>query len=142
MQKGRILAIDYGNSTVGLAVSDPDRLMAFGRGSHKGLNEVDLLDKIKDLVVTDKITTVVLGLPLSADGSDTKQTLRIREFGSKLKDKISELPVEIKFLDESFSTFEANQILQKIGVKSADRKQTEDEMAAIVLVHRYIDYKP
>lgn len=142
MQKGRILAIDYGNSTVGIAVSDPDRLMAFGRGSHKGLSEVELLDKIKDLVVADNVVTVVLGLPLSSDGSDTRQTLRIRAFGSSLKEKLSELPVEIEFLDESFSTFEANQILQKIGVKSADRKQTEDEMAAIVLVHRYIDYKP
>jgi putative Holliday junction resolvase len=142
MVKGKVLAIDYGNSKVGFAVSDKDRLMAFGRGVARNLSQEDLLTKIKKMVEEESVDTLVFGLPLDINGNETEQTMRIRNFADQLKDFCSSKFVKLDFLDESFSTFEANQLLQKMGITGDQKKQTEDEMAAIVLVHRYIDYKP
>ncbi len=141
MNKGRVLAVDYGGAKVGLAVSDKDRQMAFGRGVLRGLAIEAVLDVLVDLVSAEQVVQVVVGLPLAIDGQETQQTLRIREFGKRLAERLGN-DVVLDYIDESFSTFEANEILTKIGVDAEQRRATEDEMAAIVLLQRYIDFKP
>lgn len=140
MNKGRVLAVDYGGAKVGLAVSDQDRQMAFGRGVLRGLAIEAVLDVLVDLVSAEQVVQVVVGLPLAIDGQETQQTLRIREFGKRLAERLGN-DVVLDYIDESFSTFEANEILTKIGVDAEQRRATEDEMAAIVLLQRYIDFK-
>jgi len=148
MDKGRILAIDYGQKSIGLAVSDTARLMAFGRGVLRNIPGEEaftqVLLKLVNLMKVEDISLVLIGLPLGPNQEETVQTAKIRLFSEKLRGfmKISELDIPIEFIDESFSSYEANKILSGIGVKSVDQKKTEDEMAAIVLIHRYIDFKP
>lgn len=148
MNKGRILAIDYGQKSIGLAVSDEGRQMAFGRGVLKNVSgEIGLqqvLLKIVNMCRLEGITMILIGLPMGVNNQETVQTERIRLFAKELADSLvlAELNWPIEFIDESFSSFEANGILTKIGVKGKDKKKTEDEMAAIILIHRYIDFKP
>lgn len=144
MDKGKVLAIDYGQKSIGLAVSDQQRTMAFGRGVLKNIDKNKVLAKISDLIEQEQIKVILIGLPQGPNGEETKQTALIRDFATTLKIYLDtqKLAIIMNFMDESFSSFEANKILTEIGVKSHDRKKTEDEMAAIVLIHRYIDFRP
>jgi putative pre-16S rRNA nuclease len=144
MTKGKILAIDYGGAAIGLAVSDIDRQMAFGRGVLRKMTLEQIFQKIMELVEDESIVLILIGLPLGKEGEETKQTEKIRAFAEKMSNFLTEngLNIDIDYIDESFSTFEAGNILKELGVKGRDRKTTEDEMAAIILVHRYIDFRP
>ncbi len=144
MMKGKVLAIDYGQKSIGLAVSDADRMMAFGRGVLRNIDRDGTLKSVLLMIDSEDISEVVIGLPLGKNGEETVQTKIIRDFADELSVQMRESKIEIPvtFLDESFSSFEANNILMKLGVKSEDRKKTEDEMAAIVLIHRFIDFRP
>lgn len=144
MAKGKILAIDYGSAKVGLAVSDADRQMAFGRGILREVNKERLIERIIKLIIDEGVIEIIIGLPMGENDQETDQTRKIRDFGSMIGKSAAEKGLElvINYVDESFSTFEANQRLQQMGVKMADRKATEDEMVAIILLQRYIDFRP
>ncbi len=136
-QPGKILAIDYGASTVGLAVSDHGQQMVFGRGVmdfKKGQEQ--LLVQIGQLCDAEKAVAVVVGLPLGEEGQETEQTKRIRTFAERLEPKLGGVPVF--FQDESFSSFEAGNFLADMNIKGSNRKQYEDELAAILILKRYL----
>lgn len=139
---GKILAIDYGSASIGLAVSDESRIMAFSRGVLRKLTKEEAISKVVALVNDEHIKLVILGLPMSAEGGETPQTSKIREFGDKLAQELSKLDVPLEYVDESFSSFEAQKMLENLNVKALDRKKTEDELAAVVLIRRYIDFRP
>ncbi len=143
MENQKILAVDYGSSKIGLAVSDRDRTMAFGRGVLRPKSRDEAFLSIKQLILDDNIGKIVFGLPLSSDGNDTKQSLNIRDFANQLTQFLSNNGVEIllDFIDESFSTFEAGNILRDLQVGYKKKKETEDELSAIILLNRYIDFK-
>ncbi len=144
MEKGRIMAVDYGTAKIGLAVTDPDRIMAFGRGLFRKLSDQQAIEKIWQFVISEEIVKVVIGLPMGRNDQETVQTRKIRNFADKLTEKaVTEChSLEIDFIDESFSTFEAGRVLQEIGATAEQKKATEDELAAIILLHRYIDFRP
>ncbi|MCC6643803.1 Holliday junction resolvase RuvX [Candidatus Peregrinibacteria bacterium] len=140
--QGKILAIDYGMAAIGLAVSDVGRLMAFSRGVLKDKQRGQAKELILNLIDSEQVKLVILGIPLAADGQETAQTAKIRLFGEDLRDDLESRGVVLEYVDESFSTFEANKMLKELGVKPNERKNTEDELAAVVLIHRYIDFRP
>jgi len=136
--KGKILAIDFGSRTVGLAVSDEDRSMVFGRGvirDYKSL--IGLFGKIMEFCLKEKIVGIVMGVPSGKDGEETAQTERIRGIGGKLDEFLGDIPVEYE--DESFTSFEADDYLANIrGVRGTDRKPMEDELAAVIILKRFL----
>lgn len=138
------MAIDYGSAKIGLAVTDPGRLMAFGRGVLRAKSLDKALEAIWKMIEEERVVQVVIGLPLGSDGEDTSQTAKIRQFGSELARLAAAngYSLEIDFIDESFSTFEAGRVLREIGATAEQKKDTEDEIAAIILLHRYIDFRP
>jgi putative Holliday junction resolvase len=144
MPKGKILAIDYGTASIGLAVSDSDRQMAFGRGVLKNKAKNEVFNKISELVKNEPVELVLIGLPMGKSGEETPQTAGIRRFKEELAQfmQLKGLKPVIEFADESFTTYEANEMLKKLGVEPRNRKSTEDEMSAIILIHRYIDFRP
>src|SRR5579883_1218682 len=104
--KGKILAIDYGTTKIGLAVSDDARLLAFGRGifdRSQGFNK--LAKEIQQLCEAENISEFVLGLPLDEQGEESDSAKKVRNFAKKLglyfPDK------KLHFIDESFSSFQA-----------------------------------
>lgn len=144
MKKGKVMAIDYGGAKVGLAVSDGDRQMAFGRGVLRDHSKEKLVGEILKIVENEGLNQVVIGLPLGPNGEETDQTQRIRDFGLLISEIAvkCDVTISIDYIDESFSTFEANQRMREMGLDLAQRKATEDEMAAIILLQRYIDFRP
>jgi len=141
---GKILAIDWGEKSVGFAVCDEGQNMTFGRGVMKGSTLPKIFLFVLELVKLEKIVKIIVGLPLSQDGEDTAQTQKIRrimdELSQYLRESQFQVQVPLEFVDESFSSHQAQKILLEVGIPSLKHKQTEDEMAAIVILQRYIDF--
>jgi len=138
LQNGKILAIDYGSSTIGLAVSDEKQQMAFGRGVIKrkiGFEKV--AGFIRELCHKEGVVKIVIGLPMSEEGNETVQTSHIRKFAHKLGSNIRDIP--ILFFDESFTSFEADRFLASLKVKASKRKQFEDELAAVFILEHFLE---
>ena len=135
---GKILAIDYGTKNLGLAVSDSGRKMAIGRGIFdRKLGFEKLVKHIGKLCADENVTEILLGLPLGNEGEETVQTRRIRNFAEKLGLYVT--GVKMSFIDESFTSFEARQFLDQIGVKTHLHRQSEDEVAALLILNRYLE---
>jgi putative holliday junction resolvase len=138
-QKGKILALDFGRSAVGMAVSDEDRQMVFGRGVIRDYKSLaNLFAEISKFCLDEKVSEIVMGVPIGGDGEDTPQTEKIRSIGEKLEKYLGNIPVN--FEDESFTTYEADEFLSLKGVKGSRRKETEDEIAATIILKRYLDF--
>ena len=135
--KGKILAIDFGKSKVGLAISDEDRKFAFRRGIIKDFKSLErLFEQIKRLCESEKVNLVILGLPLAINGSSTIQSSRIRKIGESLSAFLDKVKVE--FVDESFSSHQANELIKSMnGAVSQD----DDDFAAYIILGKYLSDK-
>jgi putative Holliday junction resolvase len=134
---GKVLALDYGKRFLGVAVSDEGKLMAFGRGfldRKKGLSFI--LKQLMSLCQQEGVEKIVMGLPFDPHGEDTEQTRQIRIFSRKVSDFLN---IPIVFQDESFSSFQAGRILAEHHVKGKDHKKNEDELAAILILEKYLN---
>ncbi len=129
----KILAIDYGTTKIGLAVSDDAALLAFGRGildRSKGFDYI--VHKIKDLCEKEQVKELVFGLPLNVEGEEGLSAKKIRNFAKKLELYLPGKPM--RFVDESFSSFEAKNLQRLTG-----RRGHDDEVAATIILQRYLD---
>lgn len=140
MNPGRILAIDYGERRVGIAVSDPMRVIASGLTTLRIKNENEAIQKIKQLVAEYDIVQIVLGNPLDKEGNEGLKTKKVRTFAEKLQKQIS---IEIVFLDERMSTVTAQQwLIESESKKKRRTKEKIDELAAVVILRHYLDSTP
>ena len=133
MIQGRVLAIDYGEVRVGIALSDPLRILATPFVVLK--NDGNLLENIKKIIIEKQVSQIVLGLPINLKGKDSKKTEEIREFYRKLKDYMS-LPIEL--VDERFTTYEANAELKKMGYSVKESRKVIDKIAASLILKSYL----
>lgn len=131
MQEEVLLGIDYGEKNTGLA---------FGRaGAVSPLTVLDsrdegqLLAQIGRFVVENKITKIIMGLPLTLDGKETSQSIKVRRFTKVLKIKLKK-PVE--FISEFGTTKESIQRAIRSGI-SQKRRQTNDHLSAALILKRY-----
>ncbi len=136
---GKILGVDYGSSSIGLAVCDESRQFVFGRGVVKltpkhGLKPV--LNKIKEIVDSEHISQILIGLPFSGEGSETAQTSKIRQFGQHVQTFLPDL--QIIFGDESFSSFEADNLLADSNLDFTTKKTMQHELAAGIIIKKYL----
>jgi putative Holliday junction resolvase len=132
---GKILAIDYGTTKIGLAVSDDARLLAFGRGvfdRKKGFPS--LVTKLQEICNKEYVTELLFGLPLDENSEEGDSTKKVRNFAKKLGLYFADR--KISFTDESFSSFEA-----KNQLRAAGRGGHDDEAAAVIILQRYLDRK-
>ncbi len=133
MIQGRVLAIDYGEVRVGIALSDPLRILATPFVVLK--NDGNLLENIKKIIIEKQVSQIVLGLPINLKGKDSKKTEEIREFYRNLKDYMS-LPIEL--VDERFTTYEANAELKKMGYSVKESRKVIDKIAASLILKSYL----
>jgi putative transcription antitermination factor YqgF len=135
--KGKILAVDFGWQYVGLAVTDADRTVVFGKGVIKDYGSLaKLFVKIAEFCAKEQIVQVVMGVPTAEDGKNTEQSEKMINIGKKLEAALKDIPVS--FEDESFTSYEADRFLRSIKVKNSEKKDTEDEIAAILILKRYL----
>ena len=135
----RILGLDYGSKTVGVAVSDPLGITAQGVSTiwRKQENKLrQTLAQIEKLVEDYQVERIVLGYPKNMNNTVGERALKSLEF-KKMLERRTGLPVVM--WDERLTTVEANRTLMESGVRRENRKQYLDELAAIFILQGYLD---
>jgi putative Holliday junction resolvase len=132
---GRILAVDYGNKRTGLAVTDPLRIIASPLAT---VDSQQVVDWIINYTKSESVDRVIVGLPLSMDGSKTDATDAAHHFIRRLRNLFPELPVEA--VDEQYTSKMAEQALREMGLKKKEREKKEhiDQLAAVFILRRYL----
>ena len=142
----RILGLDVGDRTVGVAVSDPLGIIATGVTTIERVGIRKDTGKVIDYIREYNCSLVVMGLPLNLDDSDSVQTEKVRAFREMLENKLRSLgplsKVKVVWQDERYSTAEAEEVLIDAGMSREDRKKIIDRQAAIVILQRYLDSMP
>ena len=133
---GRLLAIDYGNKRVGLAISDPMQIIAKPFKTITYSDNKNLLCQIKIIVSNKKIEKIILGLPLNMKGDKSNQTSLVIEFSNSLKEYI-DIPIIMQ--DERLSSVSAKKSLIIQEVKTGYNKARIDETAAAIFLQQYLD---
>ena len=134
----RILGLDYGSKTVGVAVCDPLGITAQGVETITRKDEGKLrrtLARIEALIAEYEVETIVLGDPLNMDDSVGERARKTEEFRDMLVRRTG-LPVIL--WDERLTTIQANEILMESGVRREDRKQVIDKIAATLILQSYL----
>ena len=131
----RVLALDPGTVRIGVAVSDPLGITAQPHASLDATDS-DLMDRIADLVAELDVEQVVVGLPVSLDGSEGAAAEKAREFATAVGEAVD---VEIVLVDERFSSVTAEKVLLESGARRAERRQARDRVAAAVFLQAYLD---
>lgn len=133
----RIMGLDVGNKTIGVALSDPLGWTAQGleviRRDSSGEQE---LDRLEQLVRDYGVESVVVGLPRNMNGTLGEQGQKVLAFAEKVG-RVLGLPVET--WDERLSTVTAEKILLAADVSRSKRKKVIDKMAAVVILQSYLD---
>ena len=137
----RIIGLDVGDKTIGVAVSDPLFITAQGVTTIERIGARKDCDKIIEYIRQYKAETVVCGLPLMLDGTDSPQTEKVREFAKLLgnKMKANSLKTKLEFMDERFTTKMAEDVMMQTGMKRKERKEFVDKQAAMIILQSYMD---
>lgn len=132
----RILAIDYGTVRIGVAVSDPLRIIAQALETYP--NNRQFILQIAELIPEYNIGLVVVGMPLNLKGREEKKALEVRAFIEILE---RELAVPIMTWDERFTSTMAKNSLIEIGVKKKKRQEKSriDQIAAALILQSFLD---
>ncbi len=132
----RHLGIDYGTKRTGLAISDETGLLA--RPYELLDTHSDLIEKIAEIVRSEEIGMVVLGMPYDLRGEETDITRLVREFLTKLRDA---LPCPVEEHDEAMSSQRAVRKMVDAGVRKTKRRKkgTTDTWAAAIILQEYLD---
>lgn len=136
MPRTRLLGVDTGAVRVGLAVCDPDRIIASPLATYERRDESRDAEYFRRVVADEKIGGLVVGLPVRADGTDGPKAIEARAFGAWLA-RVTGLPVW--YQDERFSTVEAEGHLWRAGLTHRRRKERRDRVAAQVFLQAYLD---
>lgn len=132
----KILGLDIGKARIGVATCDELQILASGLETiySKSLTK-DVL-KIVEIVNKYNIKTVVVGLPLQMNGEEGEMSKYVRLFCSKLQEQVN---VDIIFQDERLSSIEAQEYLHYSATKKTKKKQVLDQIAASIILQRYLD---
>ena len=137
----RILGLDYGSRTVGVAVSDALLLTAQGVETIERKDENKLRKtcaRIEELVMQYEVSTIVLGLPKNMNNTEGDRVEKTKEFKEMLERRTG-LPVVL--WDERLTTVAAEQVLMESGVRRENRKAVIDKVAACFILQGYLDYR-
>ncbi|NLI58622.1 MAG: Holliday junction resolvase RuvX [Clostridium sp.] len=134
----RIMGIDYGDSRIGVAISDALMYTAQGIETIKwsrGIEEP--LKRIFELVEEYKVKKIVVGFPKNMNGTVGPRGEKSIEFAELLKKRIKD--IEVILWDERLTTVAANRTMREMGVKRNKKKKLVDQIAAVYILQGYID---
>ena len=132
---GRIIAFDIGDKRIGVAISDPFNEMALPIETYwrKGFEkDIDYLVKLAKEKYAE---TIVCGLPVNFDGSESEQTQKTKEFIERLSQKTD---IKIVTEDERFTTMQARRVLLEADMRREKRKDVIDKIAASYILEDYL----
>lgn len=132
----RILGLDVGNKTIGVAVSDPFFLTAQGLKTIKRSNIKKDMEELKLIIQEQNIIKIVVGFPKNMNNTVGPQGEKVLLFVKKMK---KELDVEIVLEDERLTTVSAEKMLISGNVRREKRKEIIDKVAAVYILQIYLD---
>lgn len=135
----RIMGLDVGDKTIGIAVSDALGETAHGRQTIRRTDPVTDIRKLQKVIEENEIHKIVVGQPLHMDGRPSPQSLKIGHFARELE-QATGLP--LAFFDERLTSFAAEQHLEDLGMNWKKRRQLVDRMAAVLILQGYLDSQP
>ena len=139
----RKLALDVGDKTIGVAVSDALNITAQGVTTIERVGIRKDAGKVMELIKEYECDTVVIGLPKKLDGTDSIQTEKVYEFRSMLENKMRSSgmgDVSIVYQDERLTTVMAEKVLIEADVSRRGRKKVIDKQAAVIILQSYLDF--
>lgn len=135
----RILGLDYGSVTVGVAVSDALQLTAQPVEVIKRKSETKLrqtLARIEQIIAEYEVEKIVLGLPKNMNNTLGERAERTEEFREKLEKRVG---LEVVMWDERLTTVSAMEVLKEGKVRRENRKNYVDKLAAVLILQGYLD---
>ena len=138
----RKIALDVGDKTVGIALSDELGITAQGLMTLERIGIRKDTTKILDLVKEYNCDTIVIGLPKKLDGTDSIQTEKVYEFRTMLENKMRSTgmkDIQVVWQDERLTTVMAEKVLIQADVSRKKRKEVIDKQAAVLIMQSYLD---
>lgn len=131
------MALDYGESRIGVALSDPDGILAqpFETIERKNARDRSWLERIAALVREYEVGCIVVGLPLSMSGQSGESAARARAFGEQVA---AHTGVRVEFVDERWTSREAERVLSETGTRGRRRKGRVDPIAASLILSAWL----
>jgi putative Holliday junction resolvase len=135
-RNGRVLGLDLGTKTIGLALSDAGRMIATPYETVKRTKLKADLTRLSDIITQEGVAALVLGLPFNMDGSEGPRCQATRQFADDLG-KVIDLP--LTFWDVRLSTYAAEQMLIEADLSRKRRQEVIDKVAAAVILQGCLD---
>ncbi|MBA7712396.1 putative pre-16S rRNA nuclease [subsurface metagenome] len=132
----RSLGLDIGDKRIGVALSDPDGLLASPLTIINRREETADIKAITDIISQHQVGQIIVGLPRSMDGSLGHQANKVQDFTQKLC-RHTEVPVE--FRDERLTTVLAKRLMRAAKTKKSREKAQDDAIAAAIILQGYLD---
>ncbi len=133
----RILAIDWGEKRIGLAVSDPLGIIASGLATFEKKSDFDLISHLKQLISEQEVAKIILGFPKNMDGSVGPKGEEVLAFKASLEKEIN---VPVILWDERLTTLSAQRSLREAKVKLKKGKKFLDKISAVLILQNYLDH--
>ena len=130
------MALDVGDKTIGIAISDAILLTAQARPTLRRKDLQSDIEKIRQIAEENEVHEIVVGNPLHMNGTESPQSHKVGLFADQLR-KL--LPLPVVPWDERLTSFAAEQHLEEMGLKWRKRRQHVDKIAAMIILQSYLD---
>ncbi len=134
--QGRILALDVGSKTIGLAVSDALGITAQGLETIRRRNKRTDFAALAGVIREYRVSELVVGYPLRLSGAEGRQSEKVSNFAEELRARFH-LPVHL--WDERLTSVEANRVLRQAELSIRKRAQAVDRLAAVLILQNYLE---
>ena len=133
----RVMALDVGFKRIGVALSDPLRLTASPYKVIERRSNRETFGELLSIIKEKSVSDVVVGIPVNSEGKKTKIGEKIEKFAEKFKKFLEDEGVEVKFhfVDESYSTLEAKELMRSLGKE----RETVDDVAAALILKEWLE---
>lgn len=133
----RILALDVGDKTIGLALSDPLGMTAQGLETMHRKSIKEDIKYLGEIIAAQEVGTIVVGLPKNMNGTEGERCELVRSFAKKISKAYPDL--NLQFWDERLTTVAAEKLLIEADISRKKRKKVIDKMAAVNILQGYLD---
>ena len=134
----RVLAIDYGDSRIGLALSDIMHVIAKPYKTIKNSSDDSVISNLQEIIINNLVGEILIGLPVTLKNNNSEQTNKVKAFIEKLSEKVS---IPIISYDERLTSVSATRSLVQQGIKTGKNKGAIDMTAAAIFLQNYLDKK-
>ena len=134
----RYLAIDHGQKRTGLAISDASETLVSPHSVIETASEEELLRRISDVLKTEEIDAIVVGLPINMDGTESDRSRKVRQFVLAMQE-LTDKPVHLH--DERLSSFEAGYLVGDLELTRKKKKKRLDAIAAASILRSFLEHE-